>query len=268
MSPLGRRQAWAGLILVLLQPLGPGLAQIVNPPLQAPGGSPPQVIATFPELGLEGYAGPTPYDGPVSDATARPTVPGAQAAPSGEGGMTTAMTAMMNTSYGATAVTTAQRLGVNVNGTAAIGQAESRFRNVQTELGTSAATGPWQIVPGTFAGISRQYGLGYSPSDITSPEAQAVASNYIIRDTARAISAETQAPATVVQTYMGYVFGPTTGARIASATDNTRLGDVVSSRFLSNNHLPESMTVGQLTEIYSGRLGPAASQPALSPQTS
>lgn len=84
------------------------------------------------------------------------------------------MTAMASTSYGATVIETANQTGVNAEAVASIGNAESKFQNVATANGTSSATGPWQIVTGTFLGTSQKYGLGYTAADITNPQAQAV----------------------------------------------------------------------------------------------
>ncbi len=173
------------------------------------------------------------------------------------------MTAMLSTSYGATAVSTAAQTGVNAEAVAAIGQAESRFQNVATANGTSSATGPWQIVSGTFLGTSQKYGLGYTAADITNPQAQAVESSYIIKDTAAAVSAATNQPATVAQTYAGYVFGPTNGAAIATAPDSTLLSTILPASYLTNNNLPLSTTVGQLNANYAARLGSAANQRVL-----
>ena len=77
------------------------------------------------------------------------------------------------------------------------------------------------------------------------------------------MSAATKQPATTLQTWNGYVFGPTNGAKIAVAGDGAYLRDVVPARFISNNNLPADITVGQLNARYADRLGPAAYQPAL-----
>ncbi len=173
------------------------------------------------------------------------------------------MTAMLSTSYGATAASTASQTGVNAEAVAAIGQAESKFQNVPTANGTSAATGPWQIVPGTFAGTSQKYGLGYTAADITNPQAQAVEASYIIKDTAAAVSAATNQPATVAQTYAGYVFGPSNGAKIAASNDDVPLSSILPAKYLTNNNLPLTTTVGQLNANYAARLGSAANQRVL-----
>jgi len=200
-----------------------------------------------------GADGATPASGLGSDTSVAP----------GDGGQSSAMMALASTSYGATAVSTAAQTGVNAEAVAAIGQAESRFQNISTANGSSAATGPWQIVPGTFTGTSQKYGLGYTAADITNPQAQAVEASYIIKDTAAAVSAATGQPATIAQTYAGYVFGPNNGAKIATAGNDMLLSQIVPASYLTNNNLPLSTTVGQLNANYAARLGAAANQRVL-----
>ena len=227
---------------------------------------PETIVPVFPEVGFGGYSGPSPVGGAGTGTTgATGGIPdtGVGTVVVGEGGQTAAMTNMLAQSYGQTAVATAERIGVSAQTTAAIGQAESNWRNVPTANGTSAATGPWQIVPGTFTATSTRYGLGYTAADIDNPEAQAVVANYYIHETAQAVSAATGKPATTLQTWNGYVFGPTNGAQIAVSPNETPLRDVVPARFISNNNLPADITVGQLNARYADRLGPAAYQPAL-----
>lgn len=229
---------------------------------------PETIVPVFPEVGFGGYSGPSPAgEAGTGASTGTPggtnggTGTGTVAV--GEGGQTAAMTNMLAQSYGQTAVATADRIGVSAETTAAIGQAESSWRNIRTENGTSNATGPWQIVPGTFTATSTRYGLGYTAADINNPEAQAVVANYYIRETAQAVSAATGQPATTLQTWNGYVFGPTKGAQIAVSPNETPLRDIVPARSIANNELPADITVGQLNARYADRLGPAAYQPAL-----
>lgn len=220
---------------------------------------------------MDGYAGPaagTSQPGQTTGPGAGGTVSAGGAgldtsvAP-GDGGQSSAMTAMLSTSYGATAVSAASQTGVNAEAVASIGQAESKFQNIPTANGTSSATGPWQIVSGTFLGTSQKYGLGYTAADITNPQAQAVEASYIIRDTAAAVSGATNQPATVVQTYAGYVFGPSNGAKIAAAGNDTPLSSIVPASYITNNGLASNITVGQLNANYAARLGSAANQRVL-----
>ena len=77
------------------------------------------------------------------------------------------------------------------------------------------------------------------------------------------MSAATNQPATVLQTYAGYVFGPNNGAAIAAAPDSTLLSTILPASYLSNNNLSPSTTVGQLNANYAARLGSAANQRVL-----
>ena len=171
---------------------------------------------------------------------------------------------MLATDYGVTAQTVAQRLGVTVDSVAAVGQAESGFRNVPTSNGSSSATGPWQFTIGTFQTVSNRYGLGYTAADITNPQAQATEVSYLMRDNANAISQATGQAATTLQAYGGWVFGTTPGVQIASAADNTPLTQFVSATALANNGM-SSWTVGQFRQVMTNRLGSAANQPVLTP---
>ncbi len=245
--------------------------QVSNPSLAAAPNQPERIRPDYQERGVDGYAGPAASSsqsgqttGVGADGTASTGAAGLDTSVTpGEGGQSSAMTAMLSTSYGATAVSTASQTGVNAEAVAAIGQAESKFQNVATANGTSSATGPWQIVTPTFLGTSQKYGLGYTAADITNPQAQAVEASYIIKDTAAAVSAATNQPATVGQTYAGYVFGPTNGAAIATAPDSTLLSTILPASYLTNNNLPPSTTVGQLNANYAARLGSAANQRVL-----
>ncbi len=171
---------------------------------------------------------------------------------------------MLATDYGATAETVAQQQGVSVESVAAVGQAESGFRNVPTANGSSSATGPWQFTTPTFLSISQQHGLGYTAADITNPQDQAVASAYLMHDYATTVSQAIGQPATTLQTYGAWVFGTQAGANIAAASPTTPLSDLVSARSLSNNGM-SSWTVGQFRQVMANRLGPAANQSVLTP---
>lgn len=169
---------------------------------------------------------------------------------------TSAMQAMLAQPYGQAAVNASNQLGVNPASTAAIGQAESGFRNVPTANGTSSATGPWQITNATFQ--------QYAPSGAsqTDPTAQAQVAPAIIRDYAEAVGNATGQPATTSQAYSAYVFGPTAGAQIANADPSTPLSAIVSPKALQNNGMT-GWSVGQFNSTMGQRLGPAANQPVL-----
>lgn len=163
-------------------------------------------------------------------------------------------------SYGATAIQTAQQVGNNPDAVAAFAQLESGFRNVPTSNGSSSATGPWQITAGTWDGYVSRYNLPYTSADRTDPNAQAVVANYILQDYSSQVSSSIGQPATVAQTYGAWVFGPSGGAGIASASDpNTPMSNFVSAQALANNNMT-GWTVGQFYNHVESKIGSVSSE--------
>lgn len=247
----------------------PALAQGIA----VPQGIAPQVIAIDPEPGgvafsvdggggasVEGVGGAPP---PL--AAAPPVAGGAQAQRQQQF-ETAHLATLARQSYGATAIAYAQEIGVNPNATAAIASAESNFRNVPTANGSTSATGPWQITGGTWDDTVQRYDLPYTPADRTDPEAQAVVGNHVIRQYAAATQNALGRPATTAETYGSYVFGPSVGPRLATASPETALGSIVPAPSLRNNGM-QSWTVGNFNAHAANRLGAAANQPALTPRS-
>jgi hypothetical protein len=246
----------------LLLAVGCGLAgaALADPSPVTSSGLPPQIVPSTPEVGV------TIMQMPGSDNVSGSGTCGVGIGTTTGGGSLTgsgsAYVALMATAYGNAAVTDAQQAGVSVDALADIGQAESGFQNIATANGSSSATGPWQITTGTFADISTKYGLGYSASDITDPTAQAAVASYIIKDYANTVSQATGQPATVLQTYGAYVFGPTAGGQVAAADPSAPLSNYVSVRALANNSM-QGWTVGQFQSTMSSRLGSTANATVL-----
>lgn len=244
--------------------IGVAAAQ-TNPNLVNPSGVPAQIVPTYGEVGITwgGFpgAGSTPGGGGngISPPNTAATNPGSY-----QPGSSTALNAMLATDYGSTAEIVAQQQGVSVESVAAVGQAESGFRNIPTGNGSSSATGPWQFTTSTFQEVSNKYGLGYTAADITNPQAQATEVSYLMRDNAEAVSQMTGQPATTLQAYGGWVFGASTGARIAAVSADTPLSQLVSAQALANNNMT-SWTVGQFRQVMTNRLGSAANQAVLTP---
>lgn len=242
---------------------------LADPAPSSWGGVPTQVIPSYPEVGAPTFTTPTGTGSfmggqgstPGSRAGAGAGVGGGAGFGGGQyaGGGGAAMANMMAQSYGQTAYSTAQQVGNNPDAVAGIGQLESGFRNVATANGSSSATGPWQITSGTWGEYVGRYNLPYTAADRTNPEAQAVVTNYIIRDYAAGVSNAIGTPATVQQTYGAFVFGPGAGNRMAMADPSTPLSNFVTARALSNNNM-ESWTVGQFYSRVESKLGGTASQ--------
>ena len=255
------RLAIAGLSCVLTSS---GAQAQINPSVINPNGIPAQIIPTFGEVGItwgrmSGDSVSSGGESSISPSNNSVTNPGSY-----QPGGSDALSAMKATSYGSAAISTAQQEGVAIESVAAIGQAESGFRNIPTANGSSSATGPWQFTTPTFLSVSQQHSLGYTAADVTNPQAQAVTSAYLMHDYAMSVSQAINQPATTLQTYGAWVFGPQAGSKIALADANTSLSSIVSTQSLSNNGM-EFWTVSQFRQVMTNRLGSAANQPVLTP---
>ncbi len=236
-----------------------------NPILVNPDAVPAQIVPTYGEVGITwgGFSGGSNVAGGGGGGTS-PSNTGVANPGTYQPGSSNALNAMLATDYGSTAETVAQQQGVSVESVAAVGQAESGFRNVPTSNGSSSATGPWQFTTSTFQAVSNKYGLGYTAADITNPQAQATEVSYLMRDNANAVSQVTRQPATTLQAYGGWVFGASAGAQIAAVSADTPLSQIVSAQALANNNMT-SWTVGQFRQVMTNRLGSAANQSVLTP---
>ena len=239
---------------------GPSLA---DPAPSSWTGVPAQVIPSYLETGAPTFT--TPKGSGSFSSSQGSGDPGAQSG-SGIGGGTpytgdggAVLDNMMSQSYGQSAYATAQQLGNNPTALAAFGQLESGWRNVPTANGTSSATGPWQITGGTWNDYVSGNNLPYTSADRSNPEAQAVVANYILKDYASKVSAETGAPATVAQTYGAWVYGPGPGSRIASAPASDPLSNYASATNIANNNMT-GWTVGDFNAYVGRKVGSAAIQ--------
>lgn len=218
-------------------------------------GVPPQVIPQAIETGAPAFATPggrSSLPGGSGDGTGGTTV---------TGGGGSSLQNLLSQSYGQIAYDTAQQIGNNPNAVAAFGQLESGFQNVSTANGSSSATGPWQITSGTWNDYVNKYNLPYTAADRTNPVAQAVVSNYIIKDYSGQVSGATGSPATVEQAYGAYVFGVQGGSRLALATDpNAPMSNYISAQGLANNNMT-GWTVGQFNNRVTSKIGSIATQP-------
>ena len=246
-----------GLLLAAI--LVPGGMAWADPAPVTETGVPAQIVPTYPEAGAPTFVTPAGGSSFLGD-TSDPSGSDGWGGSSGSSG--SAMDAMMATPYGTIATNAATTIGVNPETMAGLGETESGFQNVATSNGSSSATGPWQITTGTWNDTVSKYDLPYTADDITDPTAQATVAAYIAKDYAMTVSDATGQPATVLQTYGAWVFGPTPGAAVATAPASAPLSNYVSSTALANNNMT-GWTVGQFNSVFSNKLGSTASQPAL-----
>jgi len=251
-----RARCWSARAMFAVASLAVAVAARADPTAQAPSGVPPEINPSVPEVGV------TILDLSGSGTNPGTGTPGSSVGTTGGGtpvGSGSAYDQMMATSYGAAAAQDAAAANINIDALAAIGKAESNFQNVPTANGSSSATGPWQITSGTFMQYSNQYGLGYTPADMTNAADNAQVASYVISSYANTVSNATGQPASVVQTYGAYVFGPTAGGQMANASPDTPLSDYVSAKALANNNMT-GWTVGQFYSTMAPRLGSAANE--------
>ena len=259
---MGRIWLYPGCALLLA---GSSLAALADPSPITLNGVPAQVIPSIAEVGAPTFVTPAGSGSFMPDDGSSTSTDGTGGSTSTtdrtdySGGGTAAMDAMMATPYGPLAATYSSQLGLNPEAMAGLGQLESGFHNVGTSNGSSSATGPWQITAPTWAGTIAKYNLPYTAADITNPAAQAQVASYIAKDYSSAVSQATQQPATVLQTYGAWVFGPSPGSKMATADPSTPLGQFVSPTALSNNNMT-GWTVGQFYTNFGNKLGSAASQ--------
>jgi hypothetical protein len=257
------------LLIALLAPLNVARA---DPSVVTMNGVPAQVIPSIPEVGAPTFVtpagagffmgdggGPNSADGSTSTDGSTGTSNSSTDWSGYSGGGTQAMDAMMATPYGNLAASAATQLGLNPEAMAGLGQLESGFRNVGTANGASSATEPWQITSGTWADTVAKYNLPYTASDITNPAAQTQVASYIAKDYSNAVSNKTGQPATVLQTYGAWVFGPSPGGNMARADTSVPLSSFVSAQALSNNNMT-GWTVGQFYSTFGNKLGSGANQ--------
>jgi hypothetical protein len=227
---------------------GNGLSQSVGPVMNAPQFVNPQ----YPEVGIGVYVAP-----PASTSTSGDTSSG-DGSGSTTGASGSALSTLESEDYGSAAVADATNLNENPNALADIASVESNFENVGDAGGTTSATGPWQVTQGTFNYINQEYGLGLSPSDINNPTDEAEVAAYTINNYAQQMQSLTGSPPTIVQTYGSYEFGPEYGNALATAPSSATLGSLVPAKYLANNQIPASTTVGQYYANESAKLGSTA----------
>jgi hypothetical protein len=165
-------------------------------------------------------------------------------------------------SYAATLITVSQALAVNPASMAAIASAESRFQNVPGANAAVLAPGPWHMTRSMFLEISEMNGLGYRAADVGNPEAQAEVAPYYAQQIAAVIAAASGHPATTLEVYAGWVFGPDAGMQMVSQSDGAPLGTLVSAITLRNRGMI-GWTVGEFREAMTPWLGAAANQTVL-----
>ena len=268
-SPL--RRAW--------QP--PLLARIaVIPILIAPGlsfaqvsatldGAPVQVTPFVPEPGVPSISIP---QGTVN------TIPNGSGSASGTGGTSgasgsDALDTMLAQSWGNSAISNAQALGLNPSALAATCVIES---GCGANVGSgSGAQGVFQMYPAAFQG-GIQTALAADPSlaseivqgsaGMNDPTTEAIAASGYLMQANQALQNAGISNPTVLDARAYYNFGPTNGVALANADPSELVADAmpnVSQATLSANGISANETVAQYQASVTSKIGNAATQTVL-----
>jgi hypothetical protein len=84
----------------------------------------------------------------------------------------------------------------------------------------------------------------------------------IIHDTAQTVSSATGQPATTLQVYGGYLFGPSYAGALATEADSTPLSAIIPAASLANNGM-QNLTVGAFRSRFGNKLGEASNRAVL-----
>ena len=257
----GQKGLWrAGVALgALTMMLGGGLSAMAQVPIQVtPYASEPGV----PTVTITSSTNPLAGDSDPTSGTGTGT--------SSNAGSSDALDTMLGQSWGATAVSEAEAVGVNPSALAATCVVESGCTNAGTN---GTATGAFQMQPAAFQ-EGLQTALAADPalaSQIvqgsagqSDPATEAIAaSGYLMQANSALTNAGVTNP-TVLDARAYYNFGPNAGVQIAQAPPTALMSDYISSAAMSGNNISANETVAQWQSSVSSKIGNAASQTVLS----
>jgi hypothetical protein len=179
---------------------------------------------------------------------------------------------MLGSAWGATAVASAQAIGVNPSALAATCVLESGCQNVQ---GSGSIVGAFQMTAATYTAMINA-AIAQNPSlanQITpglagqmDPATESIAASEYLFQGAQYLQASGISDPTVLDVRGYYQFGPAAGGALANATDEESMAAVLSNypqSVLARNGITPGETVGQWRASVSSKIGNAAGQPVL-----
>jgi hypothetical protein len=179
---------------------------------------------------------------------------------------------MLGSAWGATAVASAQAIGVNPSALAATCVLESGCQNVQ---GSGSIAGAFQMTATTYTAMINA-AIAQNPSlanQITpglagqmDPATESIAASEYLFQGAQYLQASGISDPTVLDVRGYYQFGPAAGGALANATDEESMAAVLSNypqSVLARNGITPGETVGQWRASVSSKIGNAAGQPVL-----
>ena len=213
---------------------------------------------------------PNPFAGADGNGTGTGTGTGSgNGATGGTVGDSAALSTMMGTDWGSTAIANAQSVGVNPSALAATCVLKSGCQNVST----SGAQGVFQMYPAAF-NEGLQTALAANPAlasqivqgtaGMNDPTTEAIAASGYLMQANQALQADNISNPTVMDARSYYEFGPTYGPAVATANSSTLMSSILPANFLSNNNISPSTTVAQWQASVAAKIGNAAGQTVMS----
>jgi hypothetical protein len=235
-------------------------------------GAPIQVTPYAMEPGVPNVTIPLGTPTQSSSGTGAGTGTGTGSGSSSDTGAATggsALNTLLSQSWGSTAVSEAEAIGINPSAVAATCVMESGCQN----LSGSGAQGAFQMFPAAYQ-EGLQTALAANPSlesqivqgsaGMNDPATEAVAAAGYLMQANTALQDAGVSQPTVLDARGYYNFGPSAGPQIAQAADSDLMSQYVKSSALAANNIPSTETVGQWKAAVAAKIGNAANQPILS----
>jgi len=256
-------------VAIACVPLSPAVAQqattLNGPPVQVePTASEPGVPRIVYNAGT-----PNPFSGAGGAGTGSGGGSGSGAGGSGNAGSSDALNTLLGTSWGASAIESAQAMGVNPSALAATCVIESGCRNVS---GSGSITGAFQMTGATYTAMISK-AVAENPqlagqivpgiAGQSDPATQAIAAAQYLKDGSAYLASSGVSNPTVLDVRSYFNFGPQGGARVANASDADTMASqlpMYTQAQLQRNGISSTTTVGQWRASVSDKMGNAASQ--------
>jgi len=187
-------------------------------------------------------------------------------------GDSSALSKMLSTPWGATAVSNAQTVGINPSALAATCVVESGCQNVGGSGSNGTITGAFQMSASTYTAMINA-AVAANPSLASQvvpglagqndPATQSIAASQYLLQGAQYLENHGIADPTVLDVRGYYNFGPQGGAQIAQAASTQTMAEVLtgfSAATLAKNGITPGETVGQWQAGVSAKIGNAATQ--------
>ena len=183
-----------------------------------------------------------------------------------------ALNTLLSQSWGPSAVTEAEALGVNPSALAATCVVESSCQNVGSSS-RSSATGAFQMQSAAFqdglntalaANPELESEVVQGSAGMNDPTTEAIAASGYLMQAASTLQSAGISNPTVLDARSYYEFGPNYGTQVAQAQGSALMSSILPSSFLAQNGISQTETVAEWQAGVAAKVGNAATQPVLS----